>query len=229
MEGTQCANILLHTSTRCNKNEDKDKKYTRKSTQNKFFYAVKVGRKPGVYLSWPECLAQVKKYPNYVIQKFKSEEEAWRYLNGKSEETVAYYAVKEGKIPGIYYSWEDCKAQVTGYPSPAYAKCENEEDAENFLKGSSSQTGFYAVKHGKKPGLYHTWYECQKQVVGYRRPLFKKFSTEEEAQQYLKASASQQRALLLTQRAKPKQKVSVEASGLLEYSDQKHISTREEF
>ena len=26
---------------------------------------------------------------------------------------------------------------------------------------------FYAVKEGKKPGIYHTWDECKEQVNGY--------------------------------------------------------------
>ena len=26
-----------------------------------------------------------------------------------------YYAVKVGKTPGIYLTWADCSAQVTGY------------------------------------------------------------------------------------------------------------------
>ena len=27
-----------------------------------------------------------------------------------------YYAVKKGKVPGIYMNWDDCKAMVDGYP-----------------------------------------------------------------------------------------------------------------
>ena len=26
-----------------------------------------------------------------------------------------YYAVKKGKVPGIYFNWNDCKAMVEGY------------------------------------------------------------------------------------------------------------------
>ena len=28
-----------------------------------------------------------------------------------------YYAVKKGKVPGIYLNWNDCKAMVDGYPA----------------------------------------------------------------------------------------------------------------
>ena len=31
-----------------------------------------------------------------------------------------YYAVKKGKSPGIYDSWNKCKAQVDGVPGAVY-------------------------------------------------------------------------------------------------------------
>ena len=27
-----------------------------------------------------------------------------------------YYAVRKGRIPGIYRTWSECQKQVTGYP-----------------------------------------------------------------------------------------------------------------
>lgn len=43
---------------------------------------------------------------------------------------------------------------------------------------------FYGVKAGKKPGVYMTWAECQKQVIGFAGALYKSFPTEEEAKEY---------------------------------------------
>ena len=34
------------------------------------YYAVKVGRVPGIYSSWDECLEQVNKYPKAKFKKF---------------------------------------------------------------------------------------------------------------------------------------------------------------
>ena len=31
-----------------------------------------------------------------------------------------YYAVKKGKVSGIYLNWNDCKAKVDGYPGAVY-------------------------------------------------------------------------------------------------------------
>lgn len=40
---------------------------------------------------------------------------------------------------------------------------------------------FYAVKAGKKPGIYETWAECQSQINGFSGAIYKGFSTKEEA------------------------------------------------
>ncbi|ATG97587.1 ribonuclease H1 domain-containing protein [Mesoplasma lactucae] len=40
---------------------------------------------------------------------------------------------------------------------------------------------YYAVKKGKKPGVYKTWPEMNKQIEGYKNPVFKAFPTEQEA------------------------------------------------
>jgi len=45
-----------------------------------------------------------------------------------------YYAVKQGKVPGIYRTWDACKAQVHGYPGAIYKGFERLEEAEAFLE-----------------------------------------------------------------------------------------------
>jgi ribonuclease HI len=44
---------------------------------------------------------------------------------------------------------------------------------------------FYAVRRGKKPGIYTSWPECQKQVAGFANARFKGFMTREEALAWL--------------------------------------------
>ena len=36
-----------------------------------------------------------------------------------------FYAVKKGKIPGIYNSWDDCKKMVDGFPGAVYKSIQN--------------------------------------------------------------------------------------------------------
>lgn len=44
---------------------------------------------------------------------------------------------------------------------------------------------FYAVRQGRKTGMFFTWDECKKQVMGYPGAIYKSFGTEAEAREYL--------------------------------------------
>lgn len=48
-----------------------------------------------------------------------------------------YYAVKQGKVPGIYETWEECKEQVHGYSGAEYKSFELKSDAVAFIKGEA--------------------------------------------------------------------------------------------
>ena len=43
---------------------------------------------------------------------------------------------------------------------------------------------YYAVRTGRKTGVFMTWAECQKQVTGFSGAEFKSFPTMEEAQAF---------------------------------------------
>lgn len=49
---------------------------------------------------------------------------------------------------------------------------------------------YYAVKHGKVPGIYTTWDECKKQVNGFSNARYKSFSTKEEALKFISDNIS---------------------------------------
>lgn len=44
-----------------------------------------------------------------------------------------YYAVKVGKTPGIYFTWADCSAQVTGYKGAKFKSFPTVEEALEFI------------------------------------------------------------------------------------------------
>lgn len=44
---------------------------------------------------------------------------------------------------------------------------------------------FYAIRIGRKPGVYTTWNDARKQVTGFPGAIFKSFPTKEEAQQFV--------------------------------------------
>ncbi len=49
-----------------------------------------------------------------------------------------YYVVKKGKTPGIYFSWDDCKAQVDGFAGAEYKGFVTLREAEEYLGGEMS-------------------------------------------------------------------------------------------
>lgn len=51
-----------------------------------------------------------------------------------------YYVVKVGKEPGIYQSWDKCKAMVHGYPGAVYKSFKTLTEAEAFLGNAAEAT-----------------------------------------------------------------------------------------
>lgn len=60
-----------------------------------------------------------------------------------------YYAVRAGKTPGIYTSWDACKAMVHGYPGAVYKSFKTRAEAEAFLGESSGGTKAYSEAAGE--------------------------------------------------------------------------------
>lgn len=46
-----------------------------------------------------------------------------------------FYVVWEGRAPGVYDSWEECEAQVTGYPGARYKGFGSQTDAVAAFRG----------------------------------------------------------------------------------------------
>ena len=51
---------------------------------------------------------------------------------------------------------------------------------------------YYAVRQGRKPGIYESWTECREQTAGYSGAVFKSFETIEAAQEYIDAAPTDQ-------------------------------------
>lgn len=50
------------------------------------------------------------------------------------------YAVKKGKVTGVFYTWEECKDAVEGYPKAEYKGFSSLEEAHAYL-GNTVQSG----------------------------------------------------------------------------------------
>jgi ribonuclease H-related protein len=46
---------------------------------------------------------------------------------------------------------------------------------------------YYGVKQGRKPGVYNTWSECEEQIKGFSGAKYKKFTSYEEAVNFVEA------------------------------------------
>ena len=52
---------------------------------------------------------------------------------------MKYYAVKKGRNPGIYTSWDLCLKEVKGFSNASYKSFKTRAEAENFLKGQEKE------------------------------------------------------------------------------------------
>lgn len=74
------------------------------------YYAVRKGRKPGIYRSWAECQDQVSGYPNAEFKSFKDKAEAEAFL-GKASSSQPRRAEMEAYVDGSYQP----KTKTYGY------------------------------------------------------------------------------------------------------------------
>lgn len=74
-----------------------------------------------------------------------------------------YYAVKTGKKPGIYKSWDECREMTQGYPGALYKSFPTLDEAEAFLApenaGQTELPDIYAFVDGS--------YNAATKVYGY--------------------------------------------------------------
>lgn len=60
-----------------------------------------------------------------------------------------YYAVKTGKTPGIYMTWDECREMTHGYPGAIYKSFKTLEEAKQFMDDG---TGNLAAGRAKSTG-----------------------------------------------------------------------------
>ena len=61
------------------------------------FYAVRVGRTPGIYLSWAECDAATKGFPGAVFKSFKTRAEAEDFMKAEKTTEVNAAVLEDNK------------------------------------------------------------------------------------------------------------------------------------
>ncbi|KAF6039244.1 RNASEH1 [Bugula neritina] len=51
---------------------------------------------------------------------------------------MQFYAVKKGRVPGVYNSWSECQEQISKFSGAAFKKFASEELAWDFVNGGSN-------------------------------------------------------------------------------------------
>jgi ribonuclease H-related protein len=51
---------------------------------------------------------------------------------------MKFYAVRKGRVPGIYSTWDSCAAQVKGYPGAVYKSFKTQDEARLFMDGQGT-------------------------------------------------------------------------------------------
>lgn len=46
-----------------------------------------------------------------------------------------FYAVKVGRVPGVYTTWPECQSNVSGFSGAIHKSFNSREEAENFVRG----------------------------------------------------------------------------------------------
>ncbi|KAL9026307.1 MAG: hypothetical protein Q9196_005011 [Gyalolechia fulgens] len=122
----------------------------RKRAAEPKFYAVRIGHRPGIYHTWADCLEQVKGFKKALFKSFPTLTDAERYLAGENVATGGtssssfggkFYAVKNGRVPGIYTDWPSAQEQITGWQKPKHRSFATRAEAQRFLDESGPRCG----------------------------------------------------------------------------------------
>jgi ribonuclease HI len=118
------------------------------------YYAVKSGRKSGIYRTWNECEKQVKGFQGARFKSFKTLQDAQNFIGTTVEQkktnpsnvfsqsktsSKKYYAVAVGKTPGVYRSWIECQEQTKGVSKAVYKSFATESEALAFVQRNDSR------------------------------------------------------------------------------------------
>ena len=102
----------------------------------KNFYAVRVGRVPDIYSSWPEAEQQVKGFPGAKFAGFATREEAEAFMQGGIENTTTVSNTSETEVKPLL------SLENTDY------------DAIIYVDGSFIEDPNYTFPNGKHGGPY---------------------------------------------------------------------------
>ncbi|KXH65008.1 hypothetical protein CSAL01_12417 [Colletotrichum salicis] len=137
-----------------------DKSRKRKADKDlQRYYAVRVGKRPGIYLTWLECQKQTDKEPGAQYKSFFTREEAQAFVEGKFVPTPAgpprYYAVARGNFTGIFVDdWDTVRLAIKDAKGPKYKKFDTYAGALEFIREWANEETIAGAEAGaQKHGI----------------------------------------------------------------------------
>ncbi|KAJ1835177.1 hypothetical protein LPJ63_001362 [Coemansia sp. RSA 2711] len=104
-------------------------------SSKEYYYAVRVGRQPGVYRSWDECKTMTQGYAGAVFKKFNLLDEATQFVNGR----VKNVSTRLQPTPYARKLAVHEKPQLSSPPAPAAG--ELDDAIIVYTDGASSKNG----------------------------------------------------------------------------------------
>lgn len=103
------------------------------------YYAVKVGKNPGIYMTWDECKEQVNKYPKAEFKSFTTMEEAHAFMENKTVEVEI-----DSKDTAVAYVDGSFNVDTMVY---GYGVVMMYHGREEYYKGSGNEENMSAMRN----------------------------------------------------------------------------------
>lgn len=116
-----------------------------------WIYAVRKGHKPGIYYDADAYQSAIDGFPGAEGRRFQDEAAAKRYMAGEDPVKKGIYAVRRGRVPGIYFTAAECEEQVRGFNGAESQRFHTLEDAKRYL-ASKEDSGMRGPSRGASYG-----------------------------------------------------------------------------
>lgn len=167
------------------------------------YYAINKGRQIGIYSTWDETTALVQGFSNAKFKKFNNKEEALIFATagnflGNIKHLLKLDLLSINKILNSDLSENNyplpldvsLSRQIFSNPVPPAIKNDLSRAIPNLVipsrrSSKPKSVKYYAVREGKKKGIYTSWEECEMHVKGYYGAQYRKFDSLEEAEEFI--------------------------------------------
>lgn len=146
------------------------------------YYAVASGRQTGIFTSLELAQQQVLKFPNAKWHRFNNLVDAERYLMSEKAPNSTKIVTRTKSHVNREYQ---LGSNIANSHLPAYLRSPTERLLRATLKKMGEQR-YYAVRIGRKPGIYTDFNEAKKQTDGYSGALAHTFNNMPAAKQFMR-------------------------------------------